>query len=88
MGHIEEEMRDYEAGFMDADDAIRLFQELVDMGLVWRLSERYQHTARALLEAGMIFPAKSKASVEDDEEAFEDPALFLLEPEQDVPIAG
>lgn len=74
---IEQEMRDYEAGFMDADDAIRLFQELVDKGLVWHLDERYQRTARALLEAGMIFPARGEAVLEEEEGAFEDPAEWL-----------
>jgi hypothetical protein len=69
---LEREMKDYEAGLMDADDAARLFQKLVDTGVVWHLSERYQRTARALLEAGMIFPARG-------EEAFEDPAFLLLE---------
>ena len=37
---LEKEIEDYEAGLMDADDATRLFQDLVDTGLVWHLSER------------------------------------------------
>ncbi|HET7480886.1 MAG TPA: hypothetical protein VFJ72_15385 [Rubrobacteraceae bacterium] len=79
MAGLEREMRDYEAGFMDADDAIRLFQKLVDTGIAWRLDERYQRTARALLEAGMIFPARGEAPLEAPEEtkAFEDPAEWL-----------
>ncbi|HEX2728244.1 MAG TPA: hypothetical protein VHM16_00730 [Rubrobacteraceae bacterium] len=78
MAGLERGMRDYEAGFMDADDAIRLFQELVDKGLVWHLDERYQRIARALLEAGMIFPAHGAAALEEEEEAFEDPAEWLV----------
>jgi hypothetical protein len=47
-----EEIRDVEGDFIDADDAIRLYQELVDTGLVWHLSERYQRIARTVLEGG------------------------------------
>jgi hypothetical protein len=71
------EIRDYEAGFMDADDAVRLFQELVDAGVVWHMSERYQRTAQALLDAGMIFPPRGEAALEEEEDAFEDPAVWL-----------
>ncbi|MEW6636644.1 MAG: hypothetical protein AB1425_07495 [Actinomycetota bacterium] len=74
MADVVQEMKDFEAGFMDADDAVRLFQELVDKGIVWRLDERYQRIARALLEAGMIFPPQENAP---EEEAFEDPALWF-----------
>lgn len=79
MAGLEREVRDYEAGFMDADDAIRLFQELVDEGLIWHLDERYQRIARALLEAGMIFPAHGAAALEVEAGAFEDPAEWLTE---------
>jgi hypothetical protein len=47
-----EEIRDVEGDFIDADDAIRLYQELVDTELVWHLSERYQRIARTVLEGG------------------------------------
>lgn len=77
MAGLEREVQDYEAGFMDADDAIRLFQELVDKGLIWHLDERYQRIARALLEAGMIFPAHGAAALEEEEGAFKDPAEWL-----------
>lgn len=73
------EIEDYEAGLMDADDATRLFQELVDTGLVWHLSEHYQRVANALLEARMIFPARGEAALEAEDDASEDPAFLLLE---------
>jgi hypothetical protein len=76
---LEKEIEDYEAGLMDADDATRLFQDLVDTGLVWHLSERYQRVANALLEAGMVFPARGEAALEAEDDAFEDPAFLLLE---------
>lgn len=71
------EIRDYEAGFMDADDAIRLFQELVDTGVVWHMSQRYGRIAQSLLDAGMIFPPRDEAALEEEEDAFEDPAVWL-----------
>lgn len=77
MAGLEREVRAYEAGFMDADDAVRLFQRLVDEGRIWRLDERYQRISRALLEAGMIFPAHGAAALEEEEGAFEDPAEWL-----------
>lgn len=70
-------IRDCEAGFMDADDAVRLFQDLVDGGVVWHMSERYQRIAQALLDAGMIFPPRGEAALEEEEDAFEDPAIWL-----------
>jgi hypothetical protein len=76
---LERETKDYEGGLMDADDAARLFQELRDTGIVWHPSERYQRTAKALLEAGMIFLGRGEAAVEGEEEAFDDPVFLLLE---------
>jgi hypothetical protein len=40
MTRLEEEIRDFKAAFMDADDTIRLFRELADRGLVGEKDER------------------------------------------------
>ncbi len=44
---------DYEMGLIeDTDEAVALFQELIDTGLAWRLQGHYGRTALALIEAG------------------------------------
>ena len=44
----------YEDGSISDDDAIRLFQDLVDTGLAWELQGHYGRTAHAMLKAGVI----------------------------------
>ena len=44
----------YEGGEMSEEDAIKMFQKLVDSGDVWRLQGSYGRTAMAMLEAGVI----------------------------------
>ena len=44
----------YEAGQLDEDETIALFQELVDSGLAWRLQGSYGRTAQALIESGKV----------------------------------
>lgn len=46
---------DYESGSLDYDGTIRLFQHLVDGGIVWRLQGSYGRTAAALIESGEVF---------------------------------
>jgi hypothetical protein len=42
----------YENGELDDDGAIKLFQSLIDSGLVWSLQGHYGRTAQALIERG------------------------------------
>ena len=51
MPSIEDLMR-YEHGEMSNEDAIAMFQRLIDSGVVWRLQGSYGRTARSLIELG------------------------------------
>ena len=42
----------YESGELDGEETIKLFQELIDSGQVWRLQGSYGRMAKALIEAG------------------------------------
>lgn len=43
----------YEAGELDEEGALELFQHLVDTGLAWQLQGSYGRTARALIESSI-----------------------------------
>lgn len=44
----------FEAGELEQDDVVELFQELVDTGLAWQLQGFYGRTAQALIEEGLV----------------------------------
>jgi hypothetical protein len=45
-------LMEYENGTMSEDEAIQLFQHLIDTGLAWQLQGRYGRTAHRLIEDG------------------------------------
>lgn len=47
----------YEGDGMSQEDALKLFQHLVDTGLAWQLQGHYGRTARMLIEQKLINPA-------------------------------
>lgn len=47
-------MMAWEAGNLDEDETIELFQELLDIGLVWQLQGAYGRQAASLIRAGLI----------------------------------
>lgn len=42
----------YENGEMIEEETVRLFQSLIDSGVVWSLQGHYGRTARDLIESG------------------------------------
>lgn len=54
----------YESGEATEEDAVALFQVLVDTGLAWVLQGSYGRTAMAMAEAGVIeLPPREKVTV-------------------------
>lgn len=54
MSDLSQLILDFEAGYLHDDEAIDLFQRLVDTGLAWRLQGSYGHTAQQLIDAGLV----------------------------------
>ena len=44
----------FEAGELEEESIIELFQNLVDTGLAWELQGSYGRTAKALIEQGLV----------------------------------
>ena len=43
----------YELGELSEEDTIKMFQEGINNGMVWKLQGHYGRTAAALIEAGV-----------------------------------
>ena len=44
---------EYEQGGLSIEEAVELFQQLIDSGLAWRLQGHYGRTAQMLIEDGL-----------------------------------
>jgi len=61
---------DYEAGQLEENEIVELFQHLVDTGMAWTLQGSYGCTARALMERGLVKRTRGKVTKEQLREMF------------------
>lgn len=54
-------MRRYEDGELPEDELFRLFQYLIDTGLVTQLQGHYARVARRLIDVGLCVPRQASA---------------------------
>ena len=52
--HLMDRLIDYEMGNLNDAQILKLFRDLIALGLVWRLPGHYGRVARRLLDAGLI----------------------------------
>lgn len=52
--NLSESVNRYEAGDMNQEEKIELFQYLVDTGIAWRLQGHYQRTANEMIQKGLV----------------------------------
>jgi hypothetical protein len=64
--NLVERIMDFEAGELDEQDTIELFQHLVDTGMAWSLQGSYGRAAIALIEAGHIHIPPAPKTVRED----------------------
>ena len=55
-----EVMMAWEAGELDFEETVELFQHLIDTGMAWRLQGCYGRTAAALLQDGYCHGRKGQ----------------------------
>jgi hypothetical protein len=55
--NIANRISDYEIGELDYEETVKLFQDLVDTGIIHSLQGHYGRTAHAMIESGEIVPA-------------------------------
>lgn len=46
---------DYEAGILEEDEMVEMFEELYETGLLWQLQGHYQRTFQDLVDSGAIY---------------------------------
>lgn len=68
--NIDDLMR-YESGDMTTGEEVRLFQTLIDNGMVWNLQGHYQRVANHYLRCGVCSPAGQRRSKREVAEAIE-----------------
>lgn len=56
-----DELMAYEAGEMEDDDTVAMFQKLINNGMAWTLQGSYGRMATFLIDAGLCHAAKPSA---------------------------